>query len=483
MVVVGRTILYMTQLVVVFCAASGCDKKKVARSNTTSPLSGLLSEAETPLLASSALKSAKFANCRDLLAVLRSLDLRNEPTRFDARTTTGLIEESLTAARVACPKKDQKKILIEAGTGAAESIALSLIVSDPQVALNHLASASDSAAILRRRAQLLFKVEKHQAGRDALAASLRFEEDAKTRIRVARMFTLDGDAGAALELCQGQDSARFAVPRAGAFAALGQYKDAIHQVDKSPLHLRQDVADEAARFALNPTQFANEKTASAEVLVALQIRLGPQLPDRGAELLERALLLKPDDGDLWIALATLFETTARPTDAISAWDEAAKYTPGAERPILAPIRILKDENRSREALRRATSLATAAKSSGTGAAEALRMASLGYRYAGDHQAALAYGRRSLASRPGDGRLVFELSARLEEAGKPERAVEVLSKLLVCGARGQAWHRHEVAARLSNLVGSDAINEHIGKSKITCAPVDAEDLRRHLEGTP
>jgi hypothetical protein len=111
----------------------------------------------------------------------------------------------------------------------------------------------------------------------------------------------------------------------------------------------------------------------------------------------------------------------------------------------------------------------------------MRLASLGYHYAGDHKAALKFAERAVASRPGDGRLLFELASRLEEAGKAVKAAEVLSDLLVCGARGQPWHRHEVAARLSKLVGVDSQNEHIRKSEITCGVVDAEDLRQHLSG--
>ena len=444
-------------------------------------MGNLLVRVETPLSASAALRSAKFENCADVLAVLSSLDKRNGSDQFDAQTTRGLIEETLVEARVACPKKDQKKFLNKQARGEAANVALSLMESDPQVALDLLSSAAASALVLRRRAQLFFKLEQHQAGRDALAASLRFEDNTKVRVRVARMLTLDGEADDALQLCKGHDGDDFGVPRAGAFAALGQYKDAIRQIDQSPLHLRQDVAEEAARFALDPAAFASENLAGAELLVALRIRLGPKLSDGGAQLLQRAALLKPEDGDLWIELATLLETTARPMEAVAAWDKAAQYTPGAERPILAPIRILRDEGLSTKAASRAAALAERATGSGASSAEGMRLASLGYHYAGDHKAALKFAERAVASRPGDGRLLFELASRLEEAGNAGKAAEVLSDLLVCGARGQPWHRHEVAARLSKLVGVDSQDEHISKSKITCGVVDAEDLRQHLRG--
>jgi tetratricopeptide (TPR) repeat protein len=472
----------MTHLVVVLCIACASDKKEPTEAEIESPLGDLLSKVKTPLSASSALRTADFKNCNDLLAVLHSLDARNESAPFASRATMGIIEESLEKAGVACPKKYQKKILVEHKKSPAAALAFSLIESDLQVALDHLSAASDSAAILQRRAQLFFKLEQHRAGRDALAASLRFESDPKTRVRVARMLTLDGEPEAALTLCEGQEDEGFGVPRAGAFAALGKYKESIQQIDQAPLHLRQEIAEEAARFALDPVQFASEKLASAEVLVALRTRMGEQLADGGAELLQRAALLKPEDGDLWIALATLLESTARPMEAVGAWDQAAKFTPGAERPILAPIRLLREEGRSKEALLRARALADAAKGSDAAAAEGMRMASLAFHYAGDAKRALEYARRAVTSRPGDGRLLFELSSRLEAAGKAEEAARVLSDLLVCGARGQVWHRHEVAARLSKLVGADALDEHISKSEITCAVVDAEDLKQQLGAT-
>jgi tetratricopeptide (TPR) repeat protein len=445
-----------------------------------SPLHDLLVSTRTPMAASTAIKEAEFTNCADLVAVLRSLDARKELPPFSGRTTLGLIEEALDASRLSCPKKDQKKCIDEMGATTSGALAFSLIAADPQVALGKLAAAEDSAAILRRRAQLFFALKQHNEGRDALAASLAFEDDQDTRVRVAQMFSLDGDPTRALQLCEGHDDDAFGVARAGALTALGRYKEAIAQIDQAPLHLRQEVAEAAARHAQDPMALASESMAGAELLLALRMRMGAELDDRGAGLLERAVLLSPDDGDLWMELAETLEASERQSEAIAAWDEAAKWTPGAERPLLAPIRILHDLHRKKEALARAKKLSSAATGTGESAAEGLRMASLAYRYAGDAKQAVVYGRRALANRPGDGRLVFELSARLQEANNNEESARMLADLLVCGARGQAWHRHEVAASLVALVGKDFLADYISTSSANCSPVDAEDLREHVE---
>lgn len=472
----------MTQLVVLLCAACASDKKQATRQESKSALVNLLSDAKTPIEASEALRSAEFKSCQDLLAVLRSIDARDASQRFDAPSEIGLVAESLDASRLSCPKKDQKKSLSVGGKSSARAIALSLIVADPQVALVALAKAQPSAHVLRRQAQLYFVLEHHVEGRDALAASLRYEDDEAVRVKVARMLTLDGDPQAALQLCEGHDGEPFALPRVGALAALGQYKEVIHQIDAAELHLKQELAEEAARFALDPIELASENLASAELLVALRLRIGNQLDDRGAGLLERAALLNPDDGDLWITLAELLESTGRQQEAVAAWDQAAKYTPGSERPLLAPIRILLELGQAKAALTRAKQLAKLAKGSGDAAAETMRMASLGYRYAGDTKRALEFARRASANRPGDGRLIAELASRSEEAGMPDESAALLSNLLVCGARGQAWHRHEIAARLTALVGADDLGTHISKSMESCAVVDLEDLRHYISGS-
>ncbi len=483
MVVAARIVLLMIQLIALISLTISCSKKRPEQREITSQLGDLLKDAKSALDASMAIRSADFNSCDDMLAVLRSLDALRYEKRFSVQSTIGLIKETVDASRPSCGKKDQKNALGKPLQGQSEGIAFSLIVADPQVALDQLKSSKESALILRRRAQLHFDLKEHKAGRDALLASLRYEDDEDTRVRVARLLNFAGDAKAALELCEGRDGDAFRLPRAGALAAMGLNSRVIAQIDAAPLHLRQEIAEEAARLAADPMKLASESLAGAELLVALRNRMGPGLEDRGAALLQRAAQLQPEEGDLWTALATTLEGIARPMDALQAWDEAAKRNIGAEKPILAPIRILREEGHAAKALARAAQLADKAEAAANSKRpEALRLAGLAYRYAGDSKKAVHFARDAVKSRPGDGRLTFELASRLEEDSQREAAAEVLSTLLVCGARGQAWHRHEVAAQLTLLVGVKAVPSYIHKSEASCEVVDAEDLYQHVEAS-
>jgi hypothetical protein len=80
-----------------------------------------------------------------------------------------------------------------------------------------------------------------------------------------------------------------------------------------------------------------------------------------------------------------------------------------------------------------------------------------------------------AQRPGDGRLVFEVAVRLADAGDRTAAAELLAELLVCGAHGRPWHRHEVAGKLVEL-GVAAVLD----AKRACDPPDPADLAGYVD---
>jgi hypothetical protein len=69
-----------------------------------------------------------------------------------------------------------------------------------------------------------------------------------------------------------------------------------------------------------------------------------------------------------------------------------------------------------------------------------------------------------------------LAQRLAEAGDKAGAGRAYANLLVCGAHGRPWHRHEVAAKLQEL-GADGLGAL--DDKRSCEPVDATDLAGYI----
>jgi hypothetical protein len=101
---------------------------------------------------------------------------------------------------------------------------------------------------------------------------------------------------------------------------------------------------------------------------------------------------------------------------------------------------------------------------------------------GDHARAVELARAARDLRPGDGRLAFIVGERLADAGDPT-AAQVFADLLVCGARGRTWHRHEVAARLVALATDPAASRRVLDALDAprdCEPVDTPDLAGYLE---
>jgi hypothetical protein len=96
--------------------------------------------------------------------------------------------------------------------------------------------------------------------------------------------------------------------------------------------------------------------------------------------------------------------------------------------------------------------------------------------------ALAVARDAVRAHPQHGGLRFLLADRLDEAGRPAEAAEVLATLLVCGSHGRPWHRHEVAARLTKLPPGPA---HARASALLerppCEPVEPTSLARYRDG--
>lgn len=475
MVAARHTFLFIVHLLILLLI--GCSKGEQEQSEDT-PLARQLLEARTVIEASSAIREAEFASCQERRRALLALDARPEEKHFDPRSYRGLIEEILDASRLACAiKNDQSQqklqgVVAEQRGSTALAIARSLIEATPAEGLRALEGAKPSAALLRRRAELLFALERHREARQALVDSLPFDDDVETRARAARLANLAGDAELALKLCAGRSEVLLRKERIGALALRARYSELVAEIHEVPLHLRGEASEYALARAANAMELLAEKNAPSDLLEAGVSKLGSELEDGGAALLQRAAQLSPERAELHMALAEALEASGRAREAVASWDRAAQLAAGAERPVLAPIRILFSLGEKRRARARASKLATRAKS-----AEELRLAAFACKYAGQLSRAAELARKALAQRPGDGRLRSELATRLEEAGQHNEAAELLASLLVCGARGQPWHRHEIAARLRDLVDADELRERV--SKVPCEPVKREELAEYL----
>ena len=75
-----------------------------------------------------------------------------------------------------------------------------------------------------------------------------------------------------------------------------------------------------------------------------------------------------------------------------------------------------------------------------------------------------------------------LGERLTAARDPG-AARVFAELLLCGAHGRPWHRHEVSARLAALAGEAASKLLVVAALAAqppCAPVEPADLAIYVD---
>ena len=194
---------------------------------------------------------------------------------------------------------------------------------------------------------------------------------------------------------------------------------------------------------------------------------------------ERAAQAAPDRAEAWDALGRARAAGGSIDGALAAWDRAAAAAPAQPTYRIAPIRALVAAGDGERARARAEGLAREARA--TGDVEALVTASNGAAAAGDGGAAIALAREARARRPGDGRLAFLLADRLAGGGDPAGAARAFTELLVCGAHGRPWHRHEVAGRLLRLAEAGqapAVAAALAAAP-GCQPADPDDLASYL----
>ena len=341
-----------------------------------------------------------------------------------------------------------RPVIATRGGSSARVLARARYMAGDGGALDQIPAGTIEPALALRRAEMLEELKRPDDARRELALVL----------------ALSADEGA---LGHHQLLAVAAVAQRNDLPALGRL------IAAAPIADRHRLAHRAAR------------EVRADLVTTLP-EGGPELALAAAELLEetggpaasiapreRLVALLPDDADAWDGLARSRVATGRIDDAIAAWDRAIALAPAQPAFRIAPIQALKsagDEGRARE---RAQQLADDARASND--VELLVAASTGAAVV-DQVLALALAQEAMKLRPTDGRLAFLVAQRLAEAGDKAAAGRAYVALLVCGAHGRAWHRHEVAAKLQELGhdGRTALDD-----KIPCEAVDAADLATYL----
>lgn len=286
----------------------------------------------------------------------------------------------------------------------------------------------------------------------------------------------------------------------------GRYTAVAARIAAAPLPERPRLAFRAAADA--PASALPALAAAAtepELAAACADRLEQQLGPRAAlAARERAAAAAPDRAEQHDALARARLDAGQLDAALAAWDRAAELAPLQPTYRLLPIRALAATGDRDRACARAAAIATSATTardatrnadaSGNVDAsrnvDALLLASNAAAACGDRPRAVELARAARDLRPTDGRLVFTLGERLADAADPEAAT-VLTQLLVCGAHGRPWHRHEVAARLLSFAtgpGPDSSTAPTAARQVLaaldaprpCPPVDEPDLAGYLE---
>lgn len=386
----------------------------------------------------------------------RALD-RIHAARIRGRTLDGLVDDAVTAARQKCPAP----LPAVRGRGAAHQLALARLLDDKPA--DALAALSGTEPALRwRRAELLDRL-----GRPA---------DAIAELDTALATTPDADASATRRLLAISVAARNK-----------QHTDVVALIAAAPLPERptlafRAVADTPADALGALADAAASNTATLDIAVTAADRIeelrGPA-GARGAR--ERIAEVEPGVAEHWDALGRARIAAGDTGGALAAWDKAIAIAPAQPSFRVTPIRALVIAGDRARAKQRAAELAAEARTGKD--PERFVTASAGASAAGDTALAAKLAREGHALRPTDGRLAFLVGERLAEASDRAGAAEWFTELLVCGAHGRPWHRHEVAGKLLGLA-SDAAGAKLVLAALDapagCAPVEPADLATYVD---
>jgi tetratricopeptide (TPR) repeat protein len=264
-------------------------------------------------------------------------------------------------------------------------------------------------------------------------------------------------------------------------ARSGQLAEAARAVAAAPLDSRPELAAKVTTAcAADRVEELARLGTDADLLSAVADRIERERgPAASLPVRERAASAAPERAEGWDALGRARAAAGRIDQALAAWDRAAAAAPAQPSYRLAAIRALAMTGDAERARARAGEVARAARQ--TRDVDQLVAASAAAAAAGEGDEAVALAREARAARPGDGRLVFLLGDRLAEDGDAAGAARTWVELLICGAHGRPWHRHEVAGRLLRLGQAGkarAVSSALAEAP-ACAAVDQAELASYL----
>ncbi len=375
-------------------------------------------------------------------------------SRISGRSLAGLVDDAVDAATGKCAQP------IDAArrATAAHQLARARLLDDrPADALATLDAGASEPALGFRRAELLDRIGRtRDALRELDAAIARASDDDALQSR--RLFQVSIEA------------------RAGRSASVAA------AITLAPLIHRPGLAFRATADASAAELVA---LGSAATEPELAVAVGDRLERERGELAalparERAAALAPERAEHHDAFARSLVAAGRLAAAIEAWDRAAAIAPAQAAYRLAPIRALVGAGAVPAATDRVHALAAAARQAPD--VDALLVASTGAAVTGDHPLAIELAREATQLRPTDGQLVFTLGERLAAGGDRTKAADTFAHLLVCGAHGRPWHRHEVAGHLVALARDAASARAVTvalDARRSCVSADPVDLANYI----
>jgi tetratricopeptide (TPR) repeat protein len=392
---------------------------------------------------------AGVTSCDGLTAMLDRL----ARSRLSGRMLAGLVDDAITHARCSDLGGAVR------GRAAAHQLARAKLADErPEDALSQLTTLAEPA-IRYRRAELLDRLGR-TAEADRELAAVALDDEAAALRRLLRV-SIAARAGHAQELAR--------------------------IVATAPLEDRPRLATRAIADAPPAALSAIAQAADAgtlDVAVAAADRLEEQQgPAAVLAARERVATLDAENADAWDALGRARIAAGKIDDALVAWDRAIALAPAQPAFRLAPIRALLIAEQPARAQQRAAVLARDARTGSD--IELIVTASSAAATAGDARLALELARDARTRRTGDGRLAFLVAQRLAEVGDARAAADAYVELLVCGAHGRPWHRHEVAGKLLALGKQDDATQRIVQAalgdKRACEPVEPADLATYVDG--
>jgi cytochrome c-type biogenesis protein CcmH/NrfG len=399
---------------------------------------------DDPAQASQRLR-AMVVSCEGVTRVLDRL----AAARVTGRLLAGLVDEAIATANCADVRAAIK------GSAAAHQLARArLDDARPEAALAQL--TANEPAIRLRRAELLDRL-----GRSAEAAAaldgLAFDEQALTLQRMLRVSIA---------------------------AKAAKHDEVARLIAAAPLVEQPRLAHRAVEDASIDSLAQLAAAGTIEVALAAADRLEQtQGPAAVLGARERIAKLEPSIAEHWDALGRARIASGQIDQALVAWDIAIEIAPAQPAFRIAPIRALGIAGQPQRAHARADAIAKQARARRD--VELLVTASSGAAAAGDAKLAVELARDARALRTADGRLAFLVAQRLAEAGEVKQAADAYVELLVCGAHGRAWHRHEVAGKLQTLAGTGAAAREIVlaalAAKRACETVEPDDLTPYITG--